>query len=321
MKISVVVTVLNEVQTIAVLIQSLLNQTITPDEILIVDGGSTDGTKKVVENYAQNNPAIKLLDKKGNISVGRNYGIESAKNEIIALIDGGCVAHSDWLEKLMEPFRDLSVGVVAGYYEMITTNSLSKAVMPFQGVTPRKFDRSSFMPSARSMALRRSVWEEVGGFNEDLYKAGEDTLFNYEVVKANIKIERVPEALVDWKVPSTLKEISSKFFCYAKGDAEANIWWHPTQKFNTHNLKIVSIYVRYLFLFTLFFVGQTSSFIFSLFISTVVMYLSWSVWKTKEDISDTQARLYVPFIQVLSDFAIMTGFFSGIVSKRLRIAL
>lgn len=321
MKISAVITIFNEVSTMSSLLDSLLGQTHKADEIIIVDGGSTDGSGKIVEDYAKSHPAIKLIIKNGNIAQGRNEGIRSAQNEIIAIIDAGCVAHPDWLEKLVEPFRDLSVGLSAGFYQMISSNDLSKAAAPFLGITTRKFDGRTFIPSARSMAFRKSVWEKVGGFNEDMHKAGEDTLFNYEVVKNDITVVRVPEALVDWMVPNTWQEIAHKFFSYALGDAETNIWWHPTKRFKTHNIKILTIYGRYLLLLTFFFAGLSMPFVFFMFICLLTTYLGWAMWKMKDDVSELQARAYVPIVQVVSDFAVMTGFFAGQLRKRLPAAL
>src|SRR5438046_2136759 len=103
---------------------------------------------------------------------------------------------------------------------MTGSSPLQKAVAPFLGITPQRYDNKNFLPSARSMAFLKGVWEELGGFSESLERAGEDTLFNLKAVKAGIEIIRVNNAIVYWEVPKTLQENLKKFFVYAKGDVQ-----------------------------------------------------------------------------------------------------
>ena len=65
------------------------------------------------------------------------------------------------------------------------------------GILPQKFDQD-FMPSTRSVAFRKSVWEEVDGFNENLERGGEDTEFFYKCVKNGVKIVREKSSRVEW---------------------------------------------------------------------------------------------------------------------------
>ena len=311
MDVSVITTVLNEGGSVSGLLDSLLSQTKSADEIVIVDGGSTDNTLQIIEEYSKLHKNIKVLQKSGNIAFGRNEAIKISKNEIIAQIDAGCVADKHWLERITTPFSDKEVGLVAGFYEMVAKSDLQKAVAPFHGITPRKFDPRWFLPSGRSVAFRKSTWESVGGYSESLQWAGEDTLFNYKVIKKDIKIVRVPSAYVYWEVPKTLRETFIKFYKYSLGDAQTKIWWHPGKNLATHNIKIMSIYARYIFLFFIALFAIFSSFFFYILIIYIVTYFFWSIWKLIEDVDTTKARLYIPLIQVLSDFAVMTGFLVG----------
>lgn len=315
MKISVITTVLNEAESVSDLLDSLLSQTKPADEIVVIDGGSSDSTYQILQEYVKQHKNIKVYKKHGNIAQGRNEAVRLAENEIIAQIDGGCIADKHWLARITEPFKNNEVGLVAGFYEMIAKSDMQKAVAPFHGVTPRKFDPRHFLPSGRSMAFRKSTWDKVGGYSEDLQWAGEDTLFNYKVVKSGIEIARVPSAYVYWEVPKTLKETINKFYKYALGDAQTGIWWHPGKNLMTHNIKILSIYFRYILLFIISFVSIFSSFFFYILILYIVIYSFWSIWKLIEDIDTTRARLLVPIIQVLSDFAVMSGFFIGLTKK------
>ena len=98
-QVSVITTVLNEAGSIGVLLGSLLRQTRLPGEVVLVDGGSTDGTLEVVECYARKaSLPIRSLRVPGcNISEGRNAAIAAAHGEIIAVTDAGVRLAEDWL--------------------------------------------------------------------------------------------------------------------------------------------------------------------------------------------------------------------------------
>jgi glycosyltransferase involved in cell wall biosynthesis len=307
MRISLCITVLNEERVVGRLLESVLNQTRKSDEIIVVDGGSTDKTVEIIRRFQKKNKSLKLLCERGSVAHGRNTAIEIAKNQIIAQIDAGCVAKGDWLEKLTAPFFQKAVDLVAGFYEMKTKTSLQEAMCVFHGVPQARFDPESFLPSARSVAFRKQLWEEVGGYDEKLAKAGEDTLFFFKCVKTGARIVRVEQARVVWEEPAEFTLIVSlkKFFAYAKGDAQAGIWWHPTQQLASHNIRISLIFLRYL-------MG-----IILIKYATILLpaYLFWSIWKWRDVVIDWQARLWLPVVQVTSDLAVMSGFLWGLIKK------
>jgi glycosyltransferase involved in cell wall biosynthesis len=303
---------MNERDTIHALLNSLLAQSVHFDELILVDGGSTDGTAQILTQYSQRHKNIRVFTKKGNIAVGRNFGVKYARNQVLAFIDGGCVAQKNWLEKLTHPFVDKKVQVVAGFYRMKTSNMISKAAAAFHGITPRRFNRATYMPSARSFAITKRTYNKVGGFNEGLYKAGEDTLFNYKIVKLGISITRVPEAKVTWTAPETISSFAKKSYFYALGDAQTRIWWHPAQKFKTHSLKILFIFVRYLFFFFLLGLSLFSSIYLPVFVLVFLFYLALSIWKVRRDVPEWKVRLVVPLVQIVSDFSVMVGFATGL---------
>src|SRR5579859_3755003 len=102
MKISFITTVYNEEQTIGELLDSLLLQSKMPDEIIIVDGGSSDDTVKKIEkirlNIKEYQGRFVLISKKGKRSIGRNEAVKQAKGEIIVCSDAGCILDKNWLK-------------------------------------------------------------------------------------------------------------------------------------------------------------------------------------------------------------------------------
>ena len=106
MKVSICITVLNEEKSIRVLIESILKQSKKPDEVVIVDGGSTDKTVKIIRHLQKKDRRIKLLEEKCSRSEGRNLAVELAKNDAIIMTDAGCIAKKHWLKRLAESFKN-----------------------------------------------------------------------------------------------------------------------------------------------------------------------------------------------------------------------
>lgn len=318
LKVSICITVFNEERTIAPLLDSLLAQTKNPSEIVIVDGGSNDNTVQIIKHYQKKDKRIRLLMELGTVAHGRNVAIDLSHYTIIAHTDAGCVAEKDWLQKLTEPFKHKEIDLVAGFYKMQAKTSLQTAMNVYHGVPPERFDATGFLPSARSVAFRKKVWEEVGGYSEKLDKAGEDTLFIYEAIEKGFKIARVKEASVVWNEPGNLSfwDSTKKFYQYAKGDAQAGIWWHPQMQLSTHNIKISAIFVRYfLGLLLLMMSFKNISFLALLFFG-FSLYLAWSIFKWRDVITELKARIWLPIIQISSDLAVMAGFTVGIIKIR-----
>src|SRR5688572_21768431 len=103
MRVSVICTVKNEASNIGRLLDSLLTQTRPPDEVVIADGGSMDGTVAVLEGYAAHAPwPLRILCAPGaNISQGRNIAIHAATGDVIASTDAGVWLETQWLAELV----------------------------------------------------------------------------------------------------------------------------------------------------------------------------------------------------------------------------
>lgn len=188
-------TVLNESEDIDSLVASLAGQTLAPAEIVIVDGGSTDGTWERLEaaraKYRNLVPirdtSCSLQNSPGPIARGRNVGIAAASSDVVACADAGCTYHPEWLARLTAPMLDGPSGprfeyAVGGSYIDPTTSTVwDVASAPFFGV---KLDPDAATKSctARSMAFRKELWKRVGGFPETVF-LGEDTAFDAKVRK------------------------------------------------------------------------------------------------------------------------------------------
>ena len=243
MKVSVIVTVLNEVKTIKPLLDSLFEQTLTPGEIIVVDAGSTDGTLEMTTIVRS------IVVKGANRSKARNEAIKLAKSQIIAVTDAGCIADKHWLERLTKPFKDKQVLSVAGYYRPITKTLFQKNVARFVAVMPDKFNLKTYLPSSRSLAFRKGAawYPEQLNYCEDLIFA--------QQLKAAGQMAVAKNALVYWRQAENRRQFFWQIFHYAQGDVRA--------RYRPHLIKISTVWLRYLllliwpplFLIYLFWVG------------------------------------------------------------------
>ena len=103
MKVSVIVPVRNEEQSIRALLESLLAQTRVPDEIVITDGGSNDATTAIIDEYIKRGEPINLVRAGAALpGRGRNLAAAAASSEWLAFIDGGIEPVKEWLASLIQ---------------------------------------------------------------------------------------------------------------------------------------------------------------------------------------------------------------------------
>jgi glycosyltransferase involved in cell wall biosynthesis len=184
--VSVVATVLNEVEEIDRLISSLSAQTLAPSEVIIVDGGSSDGTWERLQAAKEKYPLLipirdescRLHHCRGPIARGRNVAIAAASGEVIACADAGCAYRPDWLENLTAAIRagEAQYAVGGSCIDPDDRTIWDVAAAPFLGIK-LSADARTKSCTARSMAFRKQLWQRVGGFPEDLF-FGEDTVFD-----------------------------------------------------------------------------------------------------------------------------------------------
>jgi glycosyltransferase involved in cell wall biosynthesis len=315
MKLSLVITIFNEESTLDSLLTSLQQQTLAADEVIIIDGGSKDGSLKIVKEW-QKKPyfknKLKFLTKKGNRSVGRNFGIKKSKNKWIAITDAGCIPDKNWLKELFLEQKKSEALVIAGYYFGITKSSFEEAVVPYVLVMPNKIDENNFLPATRSMLIEKNTWKKLGGFDEKL-NHNEDYDFAKKIEKENIKKSFTKKALVGWLPRKNLISFFIMILRFSFGDAEANI-------LRPKVLLIIARYTIAIILGLIIYLSFISEFFqffkiygFITLLISFFIYCFWAVMKNKK--YTPTGWLWLPILQVSSDIAVIIGTISGSMKK------
>jgi cellulose synthase/poly-beta-1,6-N-acetylglucosamine synthase-like glycosyltransferase len=168
---SVIVPVRNGEAMIADAISSLLAQDYPGDrhEILVVDNASTDGTAEVIRRH----PVRYLHEPRRGVSNARNRGIAEARGEILAFIDGDCVADRSWLRELVVPFADPEVGCVAGELGHFAGDTVTERQSTRMFGSWQRYAIGSNPPYAitANAAYRADVLRRIGAFEPRMPRA------------------------------------------------------------------------------------------------------------------------------------------------------
>lgn len=206
MTVSVVISTRNRSDTLRETLTRLARMRVAAGlewEVVVVDNGSEDDTPEVVESFRGRLPLRAAVELRSGASRGRNLGIRAAKGDVIAFTDDDCYVSPGWLQAIRNEFEaDPELDVLGGRVELHDPRDLE--------VTVRTFDERIELTSTGqlfalipgcNMAMRRRVFDRVGGFDEALgpgarAKAAEDVDLVYRAFREGMRAVYVPEMLV-----------------------------------------------------------------------------------------------------------------------------
>ena len=223
---SVVTTCRNEIQSLPRWKMNILHQTRPPQEIVIVDAFSDDGTYEYLTEWRKTDGRVRVIQEKGPAAYGRNLGIRQASHEHILSTDLGVRLSRDWCEALLSPFeKDSNIEVVAGNtcIDQKTIKSVPARAEHYienGGVAKLGFGH---VPGNRSIAYKKSVWKQLNGLPEDLSFYADDAVFGRQILQQDLKISYAHRAMTYWSRPRRLNQFFKEQYNYGKGDGEAFI--------------------------------------------------------------------------------------------------
>jgi succinoglycan biosynthesis protein ExoA len=301
-----ITTVLNDEKGIKDLFEGLVRQSMQPDEIIVVDGGSKDNTLDILNSYKYQFKQLKVFQAPGtNISQGRNLAIANSSNSIIAVTDAGCRPDNNWLLEITKPLLDNDeIHAVSGKVNPETYTILEH----YSGLLSlpdhaTKVQEQLFY--GRCSAFRRTVWEKVGGYPEWLY-TGEDSLFALSAKQHEFVTVHNPKAIVLWRPRNSLRKIAKMFFLYGKGngrivwgDIKGTLYW-----LRNHALLWISFLSG--FFYPALWIGTV---LIGLYLYRLISYPS--LVKIRKIDKDWRREIFVPIITYIRNLSTNLGYLSG----------
>ena len=198
---SVIVPVYNRIDEVHDLMESLSRQTFTDFEVIIVEDGSTQPCKQVVEQYASTMQARYFFKSNEGRSIARNYGIERAQGDYFVFFDSDCVIPETYFETLSKSLDENYVDCFGGPDAAHDSFSLTQKAINFSmtaflttgGIRGGKVQLEKFVPRSFNMGYSRKVWQQVGGFREMF---SEDIDMSTRIRQAGFSIRLIREAFV-----------------------------------------------------------------------------------------------------------------------------
>lgn len=218
-QISAIICTHNRAQYLGAAIDSLLTQnfhTDDPDpfEVVVVDNGSTDGTRALVEERLCDPRLHYVWEPTLGLSVARNTGARETRSPILAYLDDDAVASPHWLQTLYDAYQNNDkLGVAGGKVTLLWPEDVRPPAWLSPGLAGNLgaydlgdaiayIENPGMTPRGLNYSIRRTFLEAVGGFDLHLGRVGTKLLSNEELMMTELALTRgwqvayLPEALV-----------------------------------------------------------------------------------------------------------------------------
>lgn len=300
--------------TVGKTIQSIINQDYPNKEVIVINDGSDDNTEDVLKKYP-----IKFINtEKVGISNARNLGYKTSKGHFVAFTDADCELDPLWTKNILNSFYDESVGLVAGITQFGTDGSYCSIYRSMEFAKRYKNIKSNEVLHAGGpgFMFRKSVLDEVGGFNPDWIHA-EDVEISFLTLKHGYKVIKQDKAITYHIPENNFKRIVKKglrdsraYIRVAKNHAKKSFqnkfhhtWYFPYD--------LIFLPLLYLFvLLSTFLIPIYYILFFTIVPNTFLMNL-YPIWFLFYLISVSFLLVYslIPSIQVFFKSKILKSFF------------
>lgn len=227
---SIIIPFYNRPQEIDELLFTLEQQDYKNFEVLIIEDGSKQDARSIVESYSDKINIQYFYKENAGQGFARNYGFEHAKGDYFIIFDSDCLIPTDYLnvvyDYLKEHYLDAYGGPDAAHDSFTPIQKAISYSMtsPFTtgGIRGNKKHIGTFHPRSFNMGVSRNTWEQVGGFK--LTRLGEDIEYSIRIQEAGFKIGLIPDAKVFHKRRTDFKQFYKQLHFF--GRARINIYKH-----------------------------------------------------------------------------------------------
>lgn len=225
-KLSVIIPCRNEEKFISGCLESIISNDFPKErlEVLVIDGMSDDGTRKIVKRYSKNYYFIKLLNNPKRITpVALNVGIKESIGDYILIIGGHSKLSKIFLSKNVESLKNFDADCVGGIIktlparDTLIARSIALALSHPFGVGNAYFRIGSkekkYVDTVPFGCYRREIFKKIGFFDEELIR-NQDDEFNHRLVKNGGKVLLVPDIVSYYFARDSLSKLWRMYFQY-----------------------------------------------------------------------------------------------------------
>lgn len=226
MKATVAICTHNRADDLKEALHSLLGQSFTEKyEVVVIDNRSTDHTAEVVREVGKmaNFPVVYIYEERLGLSVARNRALSEAEGEYVLFLDDDAVACKTWVGQIVALFeRDPKIGCIGGKIEpawegpeptwLLPENRTLYTILDYSDQITEM--QSPSIPFGANVAFRKSVFDKMKPFREDLGRVGSNLLSSEEAeligrIRTEYSVYYTPHASVRHKIPKS--RISKKW--------------------------------------------------------------------------------------------------------------
>ena len=228
LRLSLVIPVLNAARTLPRTLEAVTALDPAPDEIVLVDNGSTDDTPRRLQAFAAASRArvVVLAEPRRGASAARNTGVRAATGDVVVFTDADCCPGPDWLAAVRRPLADATVGAVAGRLASTAPGGVIEmfgSLFTLQApAAPARHTRwtpwAGGFPTA-NLAVRRELLLRAGGFDESIAIYGEDHDLCARLYATGATIVYAPDAVVAHQHRVALRPMLRQAFGFGRSHA------------------------------------------------------------------------------------------------------
>ena len=208
---------------------SVLGQNYTNFEVILIDGGSSDDTLNIIDDFSNRTKKIKFYQY-ANSSIGyaRQRGIEHCSGRIIAFIDSDCVLPNEfWLSEMLKGFNKTNIAGtwVLGKYNKNDSSIMRYSILshPLRGHEPLIVGKQNYIPIGTGHTLiKKDIIETVGGFKD--IPASEDVELTYSIVEKGYYFRYIPGNEVIHYHITSLRQMIKKIQRNITGGLNSPVW-------------------------------------------------------------------------------------------------
>lgn len=318
---SIIIPLYNRPLEIKELLQTLTLQTYTNFEVLVIEDGSQNAAKEIVESFTKQLNIQYFFKPNTGQGFTRNYGFERANGEYFIIFDSDCLIPENYLatanQEISKNKLDAYGGPDAAHHSFTPIQKAISYAMTSVFTTggirgKNKNAGGQFHPRSFNMGLSRKVWEKVGGFT--ITRMGEDILYSIAIQQAGFKTALIAGAVVYHKRRTNFLQFWKQLHFFGRG--RINIYtYYPTQLKTVHFFpSIFTLFLGFTLVANLF--KATIAATCNFFLAVYILFIFFDALAKNKSLKVAFLSIFASFIQLLAyGFGFTQNFITTIILK------